>query len=296
MGFCKGLGKVYLVAANVVTFILGLGVMGAASYALAQFNEKNFDEMFSMVGLGITVACGALVCFVSFAGCYGALKQKKCLLGFYMVCMILTFLVFLAAGIAVGIYNGKIGDITKSEDISQLESTFQQQINDYEMASYEVCCYQAYQAQLSQVQLCSSTVKTGCYLQQDTFDNFADKVIKNDADGAFCKGLQEIKVNGVAIVGNPLTGACGGSTNSAQNFQASIAEFFDDNAKYMIAGSITVAVLQFLCLAFSCALLCANREEYDSEYAAKMEQQRRQAGDMTGTQGVAISSNGTNYV
>ena len=77
MGCLKGFGKFYLVCANVITALLGLGVIGCASYALIQFNE--FSDMFSKLGLGAAVGAGVLTFLVSLSGCYGAMKQNKCL-------------------------------------------------------------------------------------------------------------------------------------------------------------------------------------------------------------------------
>lgn len=290
MGFCKGLGKTYLVAANVVTLLLGLAVIGFSSYALVEFND--LSEYFSKLGLGITIGAGCVVALVSLAGCYGALKQNKCLLAVYTAAMVLTFLVFLSAGIGVAVYKGAFNDISSSTKVADLQSDFQQRINAYELKTYNVCCGQP-------VVACTPAKTTGCYKLE----------YKNDYDdfkaAAMCPGLREIKVtnNGVenALVGpegSPTAGgACGvaaDAANPAFGFQKDVNAFIDDNSTYFIAGSITIAVLQLLCLIFSCCLVCDNREEYDPEYAEKMRQQN--AGNLTGTQGAAISSNGTNYV
>jgi len=277
MGCLKGFGKFYLVCANVITALLGLGVIGCASYALIQFNE--FSDMFSKVGLGAAVGAGVLTFLVSLSGCYGAMKQNKCLLAIYVAAMTLTFLVFVAGGIGVAIYKGALLEITDGSKAVALTNDFQQKINSYELKTFSVCC--AKPDGYPEPQPCTDTNQFGCYTDVDAYNNFAANAI--------CEGLKEIDVNGHPIVGDKPS--CG--NGNALQFQKDISTFVDDNATYMIAGTATVAVLQFLCLLFSCCLVCENREEYDPEYKAR---KQAQAGQFTGTQGAAIASNGTNYV
>lgn len=77
------------------------------------------------VGAYILIGFGAFVFLVGFCGCCGAIRRSKCLLGLYILCLILVCAGELAAGIYVAVKRGSVED-----DLSaHLTETFN---NDYE--------------------------------------------------------------------------------------------------------------------------------------------------------------------
>merc|ERR1711907_383474 len=100
-----------------------------------------------------------------------------------------------------------------------------------------------------------------------------------------CKGLKEFKYGDDDTPLVTDDGTCAGvkGPTGPQNFVATIHEVMADNFKPLSLAFIVLCVVQLLCILFSCCLICMNRADYDEEYRKKMEQQRRTAGNMTGT-------------
>ncbi|KTG34655.1 hypothetical protein cypCar_00031319 [Cyprinus carpio] len=54
---------------------------------------------FFLVGVYILIAVGAVMMFVGFLGCYGAIQESQCLLGTFFACLVILFACEVAAGI-----------------------------------------------------------------------------------------------------------------------------------------------------------------------------------------------------
>uniref|UniRef100_A0A2K6LLM7 CD81 molecule n=1 Tax=Rhinopithecus bieti TaxID=61621 RepID=A0A2K6LLM7_RHIBE len=50
-------------------------------------------------GIYILIAVGAVMMFVGFLGCYGAIQESQCLLGTFFTCLVILFACEVAAGI-----------------------------------------------------------------------------------------------------------------------------------------------------------------------------------------------------
>lgn len=51
------------------------------------------------MGIYILIAVGAVMMFVGFLGCYGAIQESQCLLGTFFTCLVILFACEVAAGI-----------------------------------------------------------------------------------------------------------------------------------------------------------------------------------------------------
>ncbi|XP_015678692.1 CD81 antigen [Protobothrops mucrosquamatus] len=51
------------------------------------------------IGIYILIAVGAVMMFVGFLGCYGAIQESQCLLGTFFTCLVILFACEVAAGI-----------------------------------------------------------------------------------------------------------------------------------------------------------------------------------------------------
>ncbi|XP_005149254.1 CD81 antigen [Pezoporus wallicus] len=60
--------------------------------------EKQAPNTF-YVGIYILIAVGAVMMFVGFLGCYGAIQESQCLLGTFFTCLVILFACEVAAGI-----------------------------------------------------------------------------------------------------------------------------------------------------------------------------------------------------
>ncbi|NXA51659.1 CD81 protein, partial [Nothocercus julius] len=63
-----------------------------------QLGEKQAPNTF-YVGIYILIAVGAVMMFVGFLGCYGAIQESQCLLGTFFTCLVILFACEVAAGI-----------------------------------------------------------------------------------------------------------------------------------------------------------------------------------------------------
>uniref|UniRef100_A0A8C5S2W8 CD81 molecule n=1 Tax=Laticauda laticaudata TaxID=8630 RepID=A0A8C5S2W8_LATLA len=73
------------------------------TYCLAFIYICVFDELAfllsSLAGIYILIAVGAVMMFVGFLGCYGAIQESQCLLGTFFTCLVILFACEVAAGI-----------------------------------------------------------------------------------------------------------------------------------------------------------------------------------------------------
>ncbi|OCT83868.1 hypothetical protein XELAEV_18022007mg [Xenopus laevis] len=63
-----------------------------------QFEDKQAPGTF-YIGVYIIIAVGAVMMFVGFLGCYGAIQESQCLLGTFFACLVILFACEVAAGI-----------------------------------------------------------------------------------------------------------------------------------------------------------------------------------------------------
>uniref|UniRef100_H0ZG52 CD81 molecule n=1 Tax=Taeniopygia guttata TaxID=59729 RepID=H0ZG52_TAEGU len=63
-----------------------------------QLGDKQAPNTF-YVGIYILIAVGAVMMFVGFLGCYGAIQESQCLLGTFFTCLVILFACEVAAGI-----------------------------------------------------------------------------------------------------------------------------------------------------------------------------------------------------
>ncbi|KAJ8272186.1 hypothetical protein COCON_G00110450 [Conger conger] len=62
------------------------------------------------ISVYILIAVGAVMMFVGFLGCYGAIQESQCLLGTFFVCLVILFACEVAAGIWGYMNRGTISD------------------------------------------------------------------------------------------------------------------------------------------------------------------------------------------
>lgn len=114
--------KVILIIVNVIFFLAGAAVLGAGLWVRFDPNlEKfsglgtEFEEIKDALNLAayILIAFGAFTFVVGFCGCCGAMRESKCLLGTY----ILLVLIVLGAEIGGGVY----GYINKDELLTEFD-------------------------------------------------------------------------------------------------------------------------------------------------------------------------------
>ena len=118
MGFGKGIegcGKVMqylLFLANFLIFVGGLTVLSVGIWTLVdknQFSEIVGTTMYSNAAI-LLIFAGVIVVIISFLGCFGALKEIKCMLLTYFIILLIIFLFMLTAGILAYVFRDEVGD------------------------------------------------------------------------------------------------------------------------------------------------------------------------------------------
>jgi len=125
--FTNGLGcgarfvKFFLVFCNFIFFLLGLLIMAVGIYVLVDPKFSTFANLANVnvtvvaanngVNLSYITKCGIAFCvfggvmlIISFIGCCGALKNIRCLLGFYSVILAMVLLTEIGFGIYAGVF------------------------------------------------------------------------------------------------------------------------------------------------------------------------------------------------
>ncbi|KAG8438140.1 hypothetical protein GDO86_008724, partial [Hymenochirus boettgeri] len=69
-----------------------------SSLLFQQIGDKQAPGTF-YIGIYIIIAVGAVMMFVGFLGCYGAIQESQCLLGTFFTCLVILFACEVAAGI-----------------------------------------------------------------------------------------------------------------------------------------------------------------------------------------------------
>uniref|UniRef100_A0A8D0GD56 Tetraspanin n=1 Tax=Sphenodon punctatus TaxID=8508 RepID=A0A8D0GD56_SPHPU len=105
---CTKCIKYLLFVFNFVFWLAGGIVLGVALWLrhdsqttnilYLQLGDKQAPSTF-YVGIYILIAVGAVMMFVGFLGCYGAIQESQCLLGTFFTCLVILFACEVAAGI-----------------------------------------------------------------------------------------------------------------------------------------------------------------------------------------------------
>ncbi|XP_078538858.1 CD81 antigen [Lissotriton helveticus] len=105
---CTKCIKYMLFVFNFIFWLAGGVILGVALWLrhdpqtsnlmVLQVGEKQPPSTF-YVGIYILIAVGAVMMFVGFLGCYGAIQESQCLLGTFFACLVILFACEVAAGI-----------------------------------------------------------------------------------------------------------------------------------------------------------------------------------------------------
>eukprot|EP00511_Aplanochytrium_stocchinoi_P000016 CAMPEP_0204822804 /NCGR_PEP_ID=MMETSP1346-20131115/987_1 /ASSEMBLY_ACC=CAM_ASM_000771 /TAXON_ID=215587 /ORGANISM="Aplanochytrium stocchinoi, Strain GSBS06" /LENGTH=356 /DNA_ID=CAMNT_0051949211 /DNA_START=67 /DNA_END=1138 /DNA_ORIENTATION=+ len=207
-----------------VIMLVAIGLIGLNIFFFVEYPEMAYT-------IGFTAAipfvlAGFLVMLTVLQFCSVRYHSKIALIA-YIVLMVFVIAFVLAFGSAllgvVGVF-GLDGNL-----ILQLR----EYVNDFELATYEVCCFNEFNGTQAVQECAAPLVTEGCY---------EDKKILKKALGklgnTLCTSLESIKfattVNGtsvrVPIVGDPVTGSCGGGDPSV------FVDSFDDSLSENIHG------------------------------------------------------------
>ncbi|KAK1802205.1 hypothetical protein P4O66_021870 [Electrophorus voltai] len=114
---CTKCIKYMLFFFNFIFWLAGCVILGVSLWLrhdqkTSSLMEQEFDGTEApstfYISVYILIAVGAVMMFVGFLGCYGAIQESQCLLGTFFACLVMLFACEVAAGIWGFIHKDKI--------------------------------------------------------------------------------------------------------------------------------------------------------------------------------------------
>ncbi|XP_054723710.1 tetraspanin-18-like [Uloborus diversus] len=108
-GFAKVI-KYALFLANVIILVGGVSVFAVGVWTLADrsFMERLLGNDLYVTSAAILIATGVVVTVISFLGCFGAIKEVKCMLLTFFIILFMIFIVVLIGGILGYVFRSEI--------------------------------------------------------------------------------------------------------------------------------------------------------------------------------------------
>jgi len=239
MSCCSGIARFLLITFNFIFWLSGAAILGVGIWILV---DKNLQEYLDVIkdAMGnedalrtaayVLIGFGAFVFLVGFCGCCGAIRKSKCLLGFYILFLVLVCAGELAAGVYVAIYKGDAEDKLNTG----LTKSIKEQYNTKLMGPWDF---------VQQELKCCGGLGISDYVNSTWWDERADttKVIPESC----CK----LDDNGVA----PAT--CQTAANTDEYYdkgcKESLMDWVDDHTTIVIGVGCGIAALEIF------GLICA---------------------------------------
>ncbi|XP_069596314.1 CD81 antigen [Ranitomeya imitator] len=138
---CTKCIKYMLFVFNFIFWLAGGVILGVALWLrhepktsnllIQQIGDKQVPATF-YIGIYIIIAVGAVMMFVGFLGCYGAIQESQCLLGTFFACLVILF----ACEVAAGIW-GFVNREQVSKEIKQFYDEAYEQARSTKKEEYE---------------------------------------------------------------------------------------------------------------------------------------------------------------
>ncbi|XP_047517873.1 leukocyte surface antigen CD53-like isoform X2 [Pieris napi] len=223
MDSCGRCMKVSLVAINVVTFLSGLlaVAIGLWIWTSRSFSSTLMSNNMYIASVVVVVAMGAAIMLLSFLGCCGAAKEVKCMLLTYYILVFIIFVAMLVGGILLFVFREKV--------ISTLDREMHASMPNYGV-KHEYT--RAWDDTQSHLQCC------GVKSHNDWNGNVPESC---------CKEVYPGKRLDCRYSPNPTTMYMDGCLNKT-------IDLLREDAAYVGAVAIIVALIMVLALIFSCGL------------------------------------------
>ncbi|CAG9792180.1 unnamed protein product [Diatraea saccharalis] len=223
MDSCGRCMKFSLICINVITLVggaLALGV-GLWVWSSRSFTSTLMSNNMFIASVGVIVAMGAAMMLLSFLGCCGAAKEIKCMLLTYYILVFIIFVVMLVGGILQFVFREKV--LTTLDREMYASIPYYGVKHEYtrawdETQSYLMCCgVKGYRDW-------NGNIPTSC-----------------------CREIYPGQRQECQSTPNPSNMYVDGCLNKA-------IEFLREDAVYVGAAAIVVAVIMLLALILSCGL------------------------------------------
>ncbi|XP_067935658.1 CD82 antigen-like [Watersipora subatra] len=143
--------KGILVTLNILFWLFGLGLLGVGIWLKVDQSIANFGEAIK-IGLNeqiIDIAAYAFIgagiwtFLVGFFGCWGAIKESQCLLGFYLVSLFFVFAAELGVAVYCGVQFDELSDKIKSSGATWVKEEYDGKSvisKGFNYVQMEICC------------------------------------------------------------------------------------------------------------------------------------------------------------
>lgn len=139
--------RILLIAFNFVFWLSGVAILGVGIWILADPDLQDYinvihntDEEYFRYAAYILIAFGTFIFLVGFCGCCGAIRNSKCLLGFYIFFLILVFGGELAAGILAAVYKNEITDKFDEGLVNAIQKDYMKTSGSWDSVQKELKC------------------------------------------------------------------------------------------------------------------------------------------------------------
>ncbi|XP_050672269.1 tetraspanin-9-like [Leptidea sinapis] len=223
MDSCGRCMKISLVVINLVTFLGGLiaVAIGLWIWVSRSFSSTLMSNNMYIASVAVVIAMGAAIMLLSFLGCCGAAKEVKCMLLTYYILVFIIFVAMLVGGILLFVFRVKV--------VSTLDREMQASIPYYGTRREYT---QAWDDTQTNLQCC------GVKSYKDWNDNVPESC---------CKEVYPGKRLDCRSSPNPTTMHMDGCFHKT-------SEILREDAIYVGAVAIIVALTMILALVFSCGL------------------------------------------
>ncbi|GIY64074.1 tetraspanin-11 [Caerostris darwini] len=120
-GFAKVI-KYALFLANCVILVCGISVfaVGVWTFADKSFMERLLGTDLYVSSTAILIATGVIVTIISFLGCFGAIKEIKCMLLTFFIILFMIFIIMLVGGILGYVFRNEVEKQMETEMITSV--------------------------------------------------------------------------------------------------------------------------------------------------------------------------------
>lgn len=236
MDGCGKCARIFMFVSNFIIWIgsILLLVLGIYTVVDKPFLEELLGTQVYAAAAYIIIAVGVVAFFISFLGCFGALKEIKCLLLLYFIITLLLFIVLLVGGILGYVYHGKAEDTVHNTLLQKMKAYNPKNTTDKLTRAFD---------DTQAVLKCCGVDKPGDWVSYNTNYNAVTPTVpksccKMNTDGA------TLPCDGVGQSDNQFSDGCYMKTkNLVQKYG-------------LIVGGvgIVIALLMLLGLVFSCIL------------------------------------------
>uniref|UniRef100_A0A6A7FYY9 Tetraspanin n=1 Tax=Hirondellea gigas TaxID=1518452 RepID=A0A6A7FYY9_9CRUS len=125
MDGCGYFARIFMFISNFIIWVGSILLLVLGLYTLLDkpFMEQLLGGQVYATAAYIIIAVGVVAFFVSFLGCFGALKEIKCMLFMYFIITLLMFIVLLVGGI--------LGYVFRAQAQNTVRTTLMQKMKDY---------------------------------------------------------------------------------------------------------------------------------------------------------------------